>query len=92
MGWQGTSMTIGSGLGAPLAGFATDRWGPGAGYVAAGAVGIGLAALAGGIALSFAGRRTRPARPAPGDGGHDASSGAGERNTGAPVRADTLVD
>ncbi len=60
MGWQGTSMTIGSGLGAPLAGFATDRWGPGAGYVAAGAVGIGLAALAGGMALAFAGRRVRP--------------------------------
>ena len=70
-------MTIGSGLGAPLAGFAADRCGPGAAYLAAGAVGIGLAIVAAGMTLAYGSAR----------GQH-----ASVRNTGAPVPADTLVD
>jgi MFS family permease len=61
MGWQGTAITTGSGLGAPLAGFAADRSGPPAAYLASGAAGMGLALVAGVLTLLFA-RRSRPAR------------------------------
>ena len=44
MGWQGTAMTIGGSLGAPLCGWMIDARGPGAGFLAAGVVGALLAA------------------------------------------------
>jgi MFS family permease len=69
-------MTVGSGIGAPLAGFAADRWGAGGGYVAAGVAGVVLAVLAGALTLGAAGRRSE----------------APPRNTGVRVPADTLTD
>ena len=44
MGWQGTAMTIGGSLGAPLCGWMIDARGPGAGFLTAGVVGALLAA------------------------------------------------
>ena len=76
MGWQGTAMTIGSGIGAPLAGYSADRWGASGGYVSAGVAGAALAVLA--LALSLAGSGGRPRAVA--------------RNTGARVPADSLTD
>jgi MFS family permease len=78
LGWQGTAMTIGSGAGAPLAGFAADHFGPSGGYVAAGLAGLGLALVALALMAAF-GRGIRL-----GDGA--------ERNTGSRVAADTLTD
>ncbi len=81
LGWQGAAMTAGSGLGAPLAGFAADHGGAAAGYLAAGAVGAGLALIA--LALTSAYRPKGDSGPA----GTEAA-----RNTGARVPADTLTD
>jgi predicted MFS family arabinose efflux permease len=78
MGWQGTSMTIGSGLGAPLAGFAVDRSGPAAGYLLSGAVAAVLAVLALLLTQVFGSGGT-PSRPP-------------SRNTEARLPADTLTD
>ncbi len=86
MGWQGTAMTAGSGLGAPLAGFAADRGGAGSGFVVAGLVGAALALAA--LVLTAAlgstrrpsGRSGRPHRTAP------------ARNTDRRLPADSLVD
>jgi MFS family permease len=65
-GWQGTAMTIGSGAGAPLAGFAADRSGAAGGYLASGVAGIGLALLALGLTAAYgSGRRTRRGAAAP---------------------------
>ncbi|MEO7059101.1 MAG: MFS transporter [Lapillicoccus sp.] len=50
MGWHGSSMTAGSALGAPLAGFAIDRSGWPAGFVAVSAVGL-LIAVLGAVAM-----------------------------------------
>ncbi|MDR1153012.1 MAG: MFS transporter [Bifidobacteriaceae bacterium] len=47
MGWNGTAMTVGQSLGAPICGFAIDAMGPPAGFLAAAA----LAALAAGTGL-----------------------------------------
>lgn len=53
MGWHGSSMTAGMALGAPAAGFAIDRAGWGAGFVAVGAVGALVAVV---LALATSGR------------------------------------
>lgn len=45
MGWQGSAMTTGSALGAPLAGAAIDGWGFGGGLVVVSALGLAVAAL-----------------------------------------------
>ena len=45
MGWHGSFMTTGGAIGAPLAGLAIDRGGPGAGFVMVAAVGVVVAAL-----------------------------------------------
>jgi predicted MFS family arabinose efflux permease len=58
-GWHGSSMTIGSALGAPIAGAAIDAGGAVAGFVAVALIGC-IAAAAGGIALSA--RRRAQAR------------------------------
>jgi MFS family permease len=79
MGWQGTAMTVGSGIGAPLAGWAADRSGATGGYVAAGVAGLGLAVLALGLTAVF-GRGVRVGSEAP------------PRNTPVAVGADTLTD
>lgn len=50
MGWQGTAMTIGGALGAPLCGWMIDARGPGAGFLTSGVVG-GLLAAGGLVAL-----------------------------------------
>jgi predicted MFS family arabinose efflux permease len=50
MGWQGTAMTIGGSLGAPLCGWMIDAGGPGAGFLTAAVVG-GLLAAGGLVAL-----------------------------------------
>jgi predicted MFS family arabinose efflux permease len=44
MGWHGSALTIGSAVGAPLAGAAIDTWSAGAGFAAAGVAGVVLAA------------------------------------------------
>ncbi|HEY7047096.1 MAG TPA: MFS transporter [Jatrophihabitantaceae bacterium] len=45
LGWHGAAMTVGSGLGAPLAGVAIDWWGVGGGLVVVSTVGIVVAVL-----------------------------------------------
>ncbi len=45
MGWHGSALTVGTAVGAPLAGFAIDRVGPWAGFAAVGLVGAALAVL-----------------------------------------------
>jgi predicted MFS family arabinose efflux permease len=86
MGWQGTAMTAGSGLGAPLGGFAADRAGAGAGFVVAGLVGAALAVVA--LALTGAFRPTPGRSP---EGGRRGPAPAA-RNTEPRLPADTLVD
>jgi MFS family permease len=76
MGWHGSSLTIGSALGAPLSGAAIDAVAPWAGFTAVGSVGGALA----GLGLVLLRRRCRPAagtggaeaaaRVAPDDQGH----------------------
>ena len=61
LGWHGSAMTIGSALGAPLAGVAIDATNWRGGFVVAGIAGL-VAALAGAVVLA---RRARPAGPAP---------------------------
>lgn len=58
MGWHGSALTIGSALGAPLAGAAIDAVSPWTGFAAVGAIGGGLAAL--GLALQRGRRPTGP--------------------------------
>jgi MFS family permease len=43
MGWHGSSLTVGTALGAPVAGYAIDRLGAWAGFAAVGGVGLVLA-------------------------------------------------
>jgi MFS family permease len=50
MGWQGTAMTVGGSLGAPLCGWMIDASGPGAGFLTAAVVG-GLLAAGGLVVL-----------------------------------------
>jgi MFS family permease len=58
MGWHGSSLTVGTALGAPLAGYAIDRLGAWAGFAAVGGVGLVLALL------GFAAQRLVAARRA----------------------------
>ncbi|WP_375476267.1 MFS transporter [uncultured Jatrophihabitans sp.] len=53
LGWHGSAMTAGGALGAPIAGFAIDRFGWHGGFVVAGCV--GLAAAAAGAAFTSRG-------------------------------------
>jgi MFS family permease len=86
MGWQGTAMTAGSGLGAPLAGFAADRAGAGSGFVVAGLVGAALAVVALVLTGVF---RVTPRRPL----AHGPAGPApAPRNTEPRLPADSLVD
>ena len=57
MGWQGTAMTVGGSLGAPLCGWMIDAAGARAGFLTAGVVGAGLAG-AGLVVLRWYRRRT----------------------------------
>ena len=56
MGWHGSALTLGSAIGAPIAGLAIDRGGWQAGFLVTAA--IGLAVAVGGLAAA---RRRRPA-------------------------------
>jgi len=56
MGWHSTAATVGVSIGAPLAGFAIDRAGPGAGFVVTGGAGVGLALVAL-VLVRYGGRR-----------------------------------
>jgi MFS family permease len=58
MGWHGSALTVGTALGAPLAGSAIDAAAPWAGFVAVGAVGLVLA-LAGLAVQSVVSGRSR---------------------------------
>lgn len=60
MGWQGTAMTLGAAIGAPLCGWFIDAHGAGAGFLTAGVLGI---VLAGGglLVLRVARDRSLPA-------------------------------
>jgi MFS family permease len=81
LGWQGAAMTAGSGLGAPLAGFAADHGGAAWGYLAAGAVGAGLALIALALTSAYGAK-----------GGSAPAGTEPARNTGARVPADSLTD
>lgn len=61
MGWHGSALTAGTAVGAPLAGLAIDRLGPGAGFATVGAAGI-LLAVAGLLAVATH-QRTRRLLP-----------------------------
>jgi MFS family permease len=92
LGWQGTAMTIGSGAGAPLAGFAADHYGASGGYLAAGVAGVGLALLALGLTAAFGvGIRVGGAPVGPGgsggSGGSDESGGSGGSGDSSRERA-----
>jgi predicted MFS family arabinose efflux permease len=67
MGWHGSALTIGTAIGAPLAGASIDAVAPWAGFVVVGATGLALAGLGLG-AMRLLGRRPAPvldAEPAP---------------------------
>lgn len=55
LGLQGSAMTLGSAIGAPVVGFSIDHWGWGAAFVVAGGVGVAVAAL--GVLARQRGRR-----------------------------------
>lgn len=57
MGWHGSALTLGSALGAPIAGFAIDRRGWEAGFLVTAAVGIVVGAL-GLVVIAWRGRST----------------------------------
>ncbi|MDQ0279639.1 MFS family permease [Arthrobacter silviterrae] len=86
MGWYGSSMTIGSALGAPFAGVMIDAVGPWSGFVVIGAL-AGILAAAGLIAQGA--RRGR--RGVSADGGN-ARPGALDRGEPAKAQIDELVD
>lgn len=60
MGWHGSALTVGTAVGAPLAGFAIDQIGPWAGFAVVGLVGAALAVL--GLVSLPAVVRPEPAR------------------------------
>ncbi len=86
MGWQGTAMTAGSGIGAPLAGLAADRAAPGPGSSRPGWW----------VPSWLSWRSCSPAafRPSdrPAGRGRRARAAAPARNTEPRLPADTLVD
>lgn len=61
MGMHNSALTVGVALGAPLAGFAIDRWGPAWGFVAVGAVGVLVALLV--LPAELRRRRDTPPEP-----------------------------
>jgi MFS family permease len=63
MGWQGTAMTLGAAVGAPLCGWFIDAHGAGAGFLTAGVLGV---VLAGGGLLVLRLARDRSLRAAAG--------------------------
>lgn len=63
MGWHGSAMTAGSGLGAPLAGVAIDWRGAGAGLIVVSAVGFAVAVL--GTTISTRRAADVPGEPTP---------------------------
>ena len=63
MGWSGTANTVGAALGAPVVGAVIDGSGPGAGFAAAGGVGLLLSVL--GLLVLTAARRRVAGRAAP---------------------------
>jgi MFS family permease len=85
MGLQGSALTLGGALGAPLAGAVIDRSSPAWGFGVAGCLGV-LVALAGGLALRrHPPRAPTPRAPTPGVD-HDAVAGQRGRNTpDAPI-------
>ncbi|WP_227425042.1 MFS transporter [Pengzhenrongella sicca] len=58
MGWNGSAMTVGAALGAPLCGLLIDRFGASAGFLAAGAIGAAVAGT--GMVVLRAARRRAP--------------------------------
>ncbi len=62
MGWHGSSMTVGSAVGAPLAGLAIDRFGFGGGFGVVAVLGM-LVAATGLLVARRAGSRHGPIRP-----------------------------
>jgi MFS family permease len=104
MGWHGSALTIGSALGAPLAGAAIDAIAPWSGFAAVGTVGGMLGAL--GLVLRRGRRRPRAAeggspavaagRPAvaaghPGAGGRHPAVAAGHPGAGGRHPGATTV-
>jgi MFS family permease len=63
MGWHASFMTTGSAMGAPLAGFAIDRGGPGAGFVIVAVLGL-MVALGGMVAMRSPAAEARGSAPA----------------------------
>src|SRR3954454_20794797 len=63
MGWHGSALTIGTAVGAPLAGASIDAVAPWAGFAVVGATGLLLAVL-GLVALRVFGGRPAPAADA----------------------------
>jgi MFS family permease len=93
LGWQGTAMTIGSGAGAPLAGFAADHYGASGGYLAAGVAGVGLALLALGLTAAFGvGIRVDRAPGGPGGSGGPGGPGGSDESGGSGGSGDSSSD
>jgi MFS family permease len=76
MGWHGSALTIGTAVGAPLAGVAIDAVAPWTGFVVVGATGLALALL-GLAAMRLFGRRAVPV-PEPDGEAMDAPALTGE--------------
>ena len=82
MGWHGSSMTAGSALGAPIAGFAIDGGGWPAGFASVSAAGL-LVAVVGALAVT---RRRGPGPVFPSLGRRDAGTPATADPPAAPRR------
>ena len=70
MGWHGSALTMGSALGAPIAGVAIDRGGWETGFVVTAAFGLVVALV--GLAASTRRRAAVPLEPAPEPSPHPA--------------------
>jgi len=82
MGWHGSSMTAGSALGAPVAGFAIDLGGWQAGFLSVCVVGFAIAVV-GALAMLHRQSRGRVTMRSPGPRADTASVGRA-----VPTRAD----
>jgi len=83
MGWSGTMSTVGNALGAPVVGAVIDASHPGAGFLAAGVVGGGIA-VSGLVVLRVA-RSRRPAATSPVRAAGELVVPPGEHRTDLPV-------